>query len=595
MSPPAIKGGALSVARPSSGSGPDPSVTVKGLMAFRAGLATLLLVSAVISEAAGHNLENLATPFAAFGFGLLATVYLLTLIYGLLFTRLPPARHVGFSYVQIGIDLWLAALIVHATGGGHSGFFFLFFVDVVAVALLAERKGALWVTAASAVLLIGVCVLGYGRVLPPLPGQLVLPWEITGQELASRLVLNLAALLAVGVLAAMLAAQHRRVGERMTRNETRAEDLATLHENTIRCLTSGLVTLNLRGITTSANDAAGEILGVSARELEGGPLGERIVNLAALLEGLGERGTVRRAERSCVRPDGSQRSLGISIAPLSDHAGQLIGRVVHFQDLTDLRRMELAVERNERLAGIGRLAAAIAHEIRNPLASISGSVEVLRTMPGADPDSQHLIDIAVREVDRLNGLITDLLEYARPRTEERRPLDLGELVGEVITAFRREPRAAEQRVEVSFRARDAAWLEGAGGQLRQVIWNLLRNATEAMPKGGAIAIELGQERRPEHPRPDDPRHDDPPEVWLSVKDTGMGIAAADREHIFEPFFSTKKGGTGLGLATVARVVGDHHGEIELESEPGCGTTFHLRLPGCDAPPAAAPLLSPRGN
>jgi two-component system sensor histidine kinase PilS (NtrC family) len=247
--------------------------------------------------------------------------------------------------------------------------------------------------------------------------------------------------------------------------------------------------------------------------------------------------------------------------------------------------MELAVERNERLAGIGRLAAAIAHEIRNPLASISGSVEVLRTMPGADPDSQHLIDIAVREVDRLNGLITDLLEYARPRTEERRPIELGELVGEVITAFRREPRTAEQRVDVSFRTTEAAWLEGAGGQLRQVIWNLLRNATEAMPKGGAIAIELGQERRPE----------DVPEVWLSVKDTGMGIAAADREHIFEPFFSTKKGGTGLGLATVARVVGDHHGEIELESEPGCGTTFHVRLPGCEAPLPSSTLLPARRN
>lgn len=551
----------------------DPMATVKGLMVFRVGLATLLLASAVISEAASASLENLAGPFALFGFGLLGLVYLLSVVYGVLFRRLPADQHVRFAYVQIAIDLGLATLIVHATGGGQSGFFFLFFVDVVAVALLAERRGALVVTAASVALLVGVCVAGYLHLTHPVPGQLLLPWDMTGRELASRLALNIAALVAVGMLAAMLSAQHRRVGERLARHETRAEDLATLHENTIRCLTSGLVTLDTEGRVTTANEAAVEILGVSGAALVGRPLTDRIPGLGAVLVSLGDRGTIRRAERLCVRPDGAERNLGISVAPLSDHTGILIGRILHFQDLTDLRRMEMAVARNERLASIGRLAAAIAHEIRNPLASISGSVEVLRGMPGADPDSQRLIDIAVREVDRLNGLITDLLDYARPRSEDRRALDLGELAAEVVTAFGREARPPTQKLEVLLDTSGAVWVEAAGHQLRQVIWNLLRNAAEALPQGGRIDIQVALEPRPEQS----------PRALLRVSDTGLGIAASDREHLFEPFFSTKKGGTGLGLATVARIVGDHHGDIDVASEPGRGTTFSLRLPACATP------------
>jgi two-component system sensor histidine kinase PilS (NtrC family) len=281
--------------------------------------------------------------------------------------------------------------------------------------------------------------------------------------------------------------------------------------------------------------------------------------LAGVLSGLRKEGTLRRAEITAVRPDSSARNLGISAAPLSDHAGQIVGRVLHFQDLTELRRMQIKVERAERLAGIGRLAAGIAHEIRNPLASISGSMEMLKTSPGADEDSRQLMDIAVREVDRLNRLITDLLDYARPKTEERQRLDLGELVGEIVRASQQERRPG---IRLGLHATPEVMVEGASGQLRQVVWNLIRNAAEAMPDGGDLQVRVER---------------DGGSPVLVVSDTGAGIPKAHLERIFEPFYSTKVSGSGLGLATVARIVDDHRGHIDVESEPGRGTTFTVRF------------------
>ncbi len=536
--------------------------TLQYLMVFRVALATLLLGTVVITALGNGGVDSLSGPFARFGFGMLFATYLASVGYGIAFRRV---RHlIRFAYLQITGDLVLATLLIHATGGGQSPFFFLYFLDVVAVALLAQRRGAAVAAIASAVLMVAVSVAGYWRLLPLVPGQSWLPWEISRDDLAMRMALNGLALGAVGVLATHLAKQTRQAGERLTRHERYAGDLATLHENTIRSMTSGLVTLDLEGRVTSINEAGSEILGVPRVRLIGEPLEVHLPQLALLLLEAGPQGTVRRAEITALRDDGAVRSLGISAAPLADHTGGVIGRVIHFQDLTELRRMQLEVERAERLASIGRLAAGIAHEIRNPLASISGSIEMLKTTPGADADSRQLMDIAVREVDRLNRLITDLLEYARPRSEERRHLDLGEHAGEIVRAFEQERR---EKITVAVELPAGVIVEVAPGQLRQVLWNLIRNAADATAMstsgGGEIAICLSV---------------DGTRAALAIRDQGPGIPRDRVDRIFEPFYSTKTGGTGLGLATVARIVTDHGGTIDVASEPGQGATFTVRLP-----------------
>ncbi|HEX3694823.1 MAG TPA: ATP-binding protein [Polyangia bacterium] len=531
--------------------------TVKYLMLFRVALTTLLLVAVVSATVSQWGGEALSGPFPRFAFALLTTTYLASLVYALIFRRVrDPIR---FAYLQITVDLVLTSVLVHATGGGNSGFIFLYFVDVVAVALLAQRRGAAVVAASSAVLIVCTSLFGYEHWLPMVPGQTWFPWDIARGVLAVRLTLNVSALAAVGALATHLASQTRQAGERLTRHERYAGDLATLHENTIRSLTSGLVTLDLDGRVTSVNDAACEILGIPGVLLFGASLDTHLPALTGVLVGLRKEGTLRRGEITAVRPDSAVRNLGISAAPLSDSAGKIVGRVLHFQDLTELRRMQIKVERAERLASIGRLAAGIAHEIRNPLASISGSMEMLKTSPGADSDSRQLMDIAVREVDRLNRLITDLLDYARPRTEERQRLDLGELVSEIARAFQQERRLG---ITLTVAAEPDVSLEGASGQLRQVVWNLVRNAAEAMPSGGEIRVRVSKDSG--HP-------------LLIISDTGAGIHKAHLERIFEPFYSTKVSGSGLGLATVARIVDDHRGHIDVDSEPGRGTTFTVRF------------------
>ena len=542
----------------------DAVQTVTYLMLFRVAVATMLLLSVVVVALSLDSLETLYGPFGRFVFALLAMTYIATLAYALTLKRLN--HPIRFAYVQVAVDLALVSLLVHATGGAQSAYTFLYLIDVVAVALLPRRFGVVGVAAASALLMIVTSLIGYYRLVPALPGQTVFPWDLTRQELLFRLVVYLAGVVSVGALGSTLSTQTRRAGERLARHQQMAGDLALLHQNTIRCLSSGLVTVTLEGAITSINEAACDILGVTEFAALGQPLALRIPGLKPVLDEVGLVGSVRRHEVDAIRADGSVRRLGISATPLSDHTGQVIGRVIHFQDLTELRRMELAVQRSERLASIGRLAAGIAHEIRNPLASISGSVEVLKSLPGADTETRQLVDIAVREVDRLDRLISDLLDYARPRTEERQPLDLGEVASEIGKALEHERR--DRNITVVVDAEPGVGIDGASGQIRQVLWNLIRNAIDAMPAGGDLRMATSLEELSGGQR----------EAVLTVSDTGVGIPKEDLDRIFEPFFSTKPNGTGLGLATVARIVEDHRGNIDMHSDRGKGTTFTLRFP-----------------
>jgi len=535
------------------------------LMLVRAGLATVLMLSVVILALTVGSIDTLSSPFGRFVFGLLATTYLASLAYAISLSRIhDPIR---FADIQVGVDLVLVTLLVHATGGAQSGYTFLYLIDVVVVSALPKGFGAASVSVASALLYLCISMLGYFKIFPPITGQTVFPWDLTREELVFRIVIFLAGLISVGSLGVSLARQRRKVGERLAVQQQIVGDLASLHQDTIRCLSSGLVTTTLDGTITTMNDAACEILGFGHSPPLGQKLTRHIPRLGDVLAKAGAQGRVLRGEVDAIRSDGVERRLGLSATPLSDHSGNVTGRVIHFQDLTDLRQMEQAVARAERLAGIGRLAANIAHEIRNPLASISGSVEVLRRLPGADPETRNLVDIAVREVDRVNALITSLLDYARPRSEERQQLDLGELISDIAKIFEQERRAKDVQLQVH--GQPGVVVEAASGQMHQVLWNLLRNAVEAMPEGGTVYLAVGL------------KGTDPPQAILMVRDTGIGIATSDLDHIFEPFFSRKPDGTGLGLATTARIVEDHKGSIEVKSQLGRGTTFTIRLPALD--------------
>jgi two-component system, NtrC family, sensor histidine kinase PilS len=539
------------------------------LMLFRVVMITLVLGVTVALNVASP--AALAAPAQVILFAIIAVTYGLTLLYAYLLPRVKnPLRFADF---QLAGDLAITTVLVHVTGGAQSSYAFFYPLSIVGAAALRYRRGALVATLASTLLLVAISLAGWKQVLPTPPG--VTPWDVPAMVVVRELMLNVGACLAIGVLAGLLGGQLKQSGERLALSSVRAADLAAFNQNVVRCLSSGLLTIDTEGTVVTANEVAAEILDRRAESLAGRPLAELLPQLAPLVAGLAAGEWIRRREITTTRPGGGELALGASVSPLTDHRGETIGRIVSFQDLTQLRRMEAQVKRAERLAVVGGVAAAVAHEIRNPLASISGSIELLASSPQASADDRQLMDIVLREVDRLNGLIGELLDYARPRERATMRVELAPLVEETLHVFAQDRSQTDVAVRlVRGPGGGEAWIEGDPARLRQVIWNLVRNAAEALDGGGGEVVVTVSATRDE--------------VELVVADTGVGIAPEDQEHLFEPFFTRKARGTGLGLAIVHRVVTDHGGSVEVDSTPGRGTRMVVKLPLAAEPAKETP-------
>jgi two-component system sensor histidine kinase PilS (NtrC family) len=544
------------------------------LMLFRVVLVTLILGLTVAIHVGSP--QELQAPAQLLLFALIVVTYVLSLGYAYWLPRV--ARPLRFADAQLVGDLVITTVLVHTTGGAQSGYTFLYPLSIVGAATVRYRPGAAIVTGACVALFLATAVGGWLRLVPSPAGET--PWDLSGMMLARQLVLNIGACAAIGVLAAFLGDELARSGERLERQTARTLDLAALKEDIIRCLSSGLVTVDAAGRLMTCNAAAGDILGLHPDDALGRRAVDLVPELGPLLAGLRPGEALRRGEIRAVRADGTTLVLGVSASPLVDHTGEPLGRILNFLDLTELRRMETQVRNAERLAVIGGVAAAVAHEIRNPLASISGSIELLRTAP-VDAENRELMDIVLREVDRLNRLVTEMLDYARPRDPMALPIDLGAVLDETARVFAQDRGRTHIRVELDVAADAAATRVVADpAQLRQVVWNLLANAADAMPAGGTVTLGLAVAGG-----------------WadLTVADHGTGIGADDLEHIFEAFFTTKRAGTGLGLPTVHRIVTAHGGQVSVASEPGRGTTVTVRLRADQAAASAAAALAPQGE
>lgn len=534
---------------------------VRHLMLFR-----LVLITLVLAVTVGLSVDAPAEEPLHIGlYALMAVTFALTGVYALVLERVK--NPVRFADVQIAGDLALTTVLVHLTGGAQSGYVFFYPLSIISATLVRYRRGALIVSIAGATLYAAVSLLAWNRLLPEIQATSAHAWELPREVLIRTLVINGGAFAAVAVLAALLGRQLARTGGELVTARARAAQMTQLSEDIIRCLSSGLLAVDTKGIVGVHNEAAQEILGQPLGTAVGRPLGESLPEAAALLSELGSTGMIRRGELKVKSDGGRDLTLGVSISPLRDPDGTARGHLINFQDLTDLRHMELQVQRGQRLAVIGQLAASVAHELRNPLAAISGSIELLRTGPSADPEGRALMDIVLREVERLNGMVTDLLEYSRPRERVPAALDLAALVRDTVRVFENDRTHAGVTVTASLPDDECPVLADAD-QLRQVVWNLLRNAAQAMPEGGKIQVRVGRAR-------DEAGGD---LVELAVADDGVGIPAADLERIFDPFYTTKARGTGLGLAILHRVVTEHGGTIAVHSSPGQGTTMTIRLP-----------------
>lgn len=529
----------------------------RNLLVLRSGITFALLASAV----SVHFREPELILPGGFQFLYAAVV----LSYGWLLVRYAVwgSRDLSapFHLLQALVDVAFVSIIVFATGMFDSVFAFMYIVVILLGSLEMYLKGALlWAVLSSAAYVALLFLQMKGVVVPP--GA-----EAGGITLAQILrpsITNSIGFLLTGVLSGILGEDIRRTRMQMRDREDVLQELERFHKYVVENIPSGILSSDTAGRVTLINDTACAILGVDKRQVTGKPMGEVFqgVDLAVPRP----ESQLPRPEIPFRRPDGTEIFLGFSSSPMRDPEGNLIGNVVIFQDLTPVKQMEERVRVADRLAVMGEMAAGLAHEIRNPLASIAGSSQMLREIPEIPEISRPLLDIIGRESVRLNNLISDFLAYTRPSLRDVGPVEMSELAREIAEAVS-TGEARDAGVEVEPPAGGSFPVRGDAELLRQVLWNLVRNAVQATPRGGTVRIRLEPQVRHREPY-----------VVVSVSDPGAGIDPAHLGKIFNPFFTSKEGGTGLGLAISQRIVQFHKGFIEVRSAPGSGSTFAVFLP-----------------
>ena len=328
----------------------------------------------------------------------------------------------------------------------------------------------------------------------------------------------------------------------------------------------GLLTVDNQGTITSFNQAAESILHLNSEDARGRLsriLPRQLWELTSRLSG--PRKSIQQ-EIDCSLPDGKVIPMDISISSFEDDTGAIWGQIVLFRDLTEVRGLQREIETNRRLASIGMLAAGVAHEIRNPLSSIKGFVTYFKERYRNHPEDQKTAEIMIQEVDRLDRVITQLLEFARPLAIQKKRTPLQILINHSLQMIETQAQEKNIEIEKSFASEPLEAVVDPD-RMSQVLLNLYLNAMQSMEgKGGLLTVSLSREKGPQ------------PSVKISVKDTGTGIAKEDLDHVFDPYFTTKQSGTGLGLAIVHKIIESHQGEIRVESEPGHGTTVSFYLP-----------------
>jgi two-component system sensor histidine kinase PilS (NtrC family) len=457
------------------------------------------------------------------------------------------------SLLQVITDLVMVTLVVYATGGVDSSLNFLYPLVIIVACILLPRTWAYLTGALAFILYVTVLELTYYEFIPSYstthPGL---------GALQAIIFVNLFGYLAVAYLAGLLAAKLRQVDVKLTHTRGALEDLQALHENIIQSISGGLITTGLDGYVTLVNTAAQKLLERPESNLLGHPVDQLFLDPLPSVGSERAHGEVR-----FVASNGFCKTLRVMATALAVPGRKTIGYVYTFDDLTEIRRLERDLRIQDRLAAVGRLAAAIAHEIRNPLTSIAGSVSMLSGIADLSHEHRQLLQIVMRESERLNGIITDFLAYSRGKQYQFSTVDLLPLIEDTLTLL--EHRLVAQNTGIRIERRygfSQAFTLADGDKIKQVFWNFCENAVRAMTSGGVLTVSLEQ------------IGDD----WqINFADTGPGMSRQLVEKIFEPFQSQFEGGTGLGLAIVYQIVQAHEGKVWARSKVGEGSVFVLRL------------------
>ncbi len=536
---------------------------LKILMVLRIALITLFLVSSILFQIRFANREVPAFYL------LVVSVYFITIIYALLINRVENLKL--FAYIQLIGDLIIESVLVYITGGIESSFSFTYIITIIYASIMLYRRGGYVIAGISSILYGGLIDLYYYGFF-----EVSHPSVLSSAETFYKVFLHVLFFFVVAFLSGGLAESLRQTGEILKEKDTDLVELQTFYKNVAQSMSSGLLTTDLKGHITSFNRAAEDITGYFFEEVKG-KIWHEIFNLEEIKSVFSKLEMLRipfRFDGNYIRKDSTKLALGITISSLKNESGETTGAIGIFQDLTKIKEMEDDIKKKEKLAMVGELAAGMAHEIRNPLASLSGSMQILRGESTLSGENKKLLEIALRETEKLNRIISDFLTYARPTPLNKKRCDINRLLNDAVTLLRNS-KEYQKEIKISTNLDGKKLIKEIDpNQMSQVFWNLSINAIQAMPEGGELIITSKKKARKGRGYEESEKD----YIEITFKDTGNGINPVVKDKIFYPFFTTKDKGSGLGLAIVHRIIEDHKGEIKVESKLNEGSRFIIHLP-----------------
>ncbi|HVO83515.1 MAG TPA: ATP-binding protein [Syntrophobacteria bacterium] len=545
---------------------------IKRLMFIRLIFATFLLIAGAVVQWRAYLSFSSTTILSLYI--LTGIIYFLTVCYAVVLPRLKDLRF--FGYLQLVLDVVFVTALIYVTGGIESTFSFLYILTIINAAIMLYRRGGMLIASASSILYGALLDLQYFGIILPFSPRLPALVSYTSGYYFYTILMNISAFYIVAFLSSYLAEELRRSSVKLQAKQYDLEQLELLNRNIVQSINTGIITLDNFLKVTYVNRAAENISGLKSQEMEGREIGEIFPDIIPFLRPKDPSWASRttkptRHEFRFRRRDEATIHLGFSQSVLKDPHGREFGLILIFQDLTELRRMEEQVRRMDRLAVVGELAAGIAHEIKNPLASLSGSIQVLRDELHLEPVHRRLMDIVLREAERLNSLVYEFLLFSKPAKAVEGSVDVSQVINDTLVVLQNSPEMAKT-IELRKVLTEGLRIRIDPQQLQQVIWNLMLNAVQEMKGGGTLSIVTavhsgtdGSEGEKRFGR-------------ISISDTGPGIPPENQDKIFGPFFTSKETGTGLGLTIVHRIVENYRGKIFLRSDHQNGTTFVLDFP-----------------
>lgn len=539
---------------------------LRRLMLLRVIVVTFLLGIAAFIQVKGS--QALQPEIFAPIYSIIIATYILSFLYVL---SLKVITNVKINvYIQGLCDVTIITVLVYVTGGINSVYSALYSLVIIYSALFLARKGGLVIASASSLFFGVLITLSYHHVLPPLYGSAADSSFGAGYVL-SRVFIHITSFYIVAFLVSFVVEQEKRSRTLLTEKETEFDQLDLLYKSIIEDVNAGIVTVDLKGRIKSFNRTAEEICGYLFSQVEDRPIDAIFPGFSEIREGMKktqrEGEPIKRGEIIISDRQGNDIVLGFSDSYLIGSRGERIGDIVIFQDLTATKEMEKEIEKSKNLALFGEVAAGLAHEIRNPLTALSGSIQLLKRNLDLDKTDKRLMEIVLRGREQLENLISNFLLLARPMVADREEIDANEIIKDVMESLRySEDWQENTKVETDFC--DKAYLSGNKTEVKQMLWNLILNAFQAMADGGTLKIETSVTDSVKGKK------------YLDIRiiDTGCGIEQDKESKVFTPFFTTKERGTGLGLAIANRIVENHGGELRIKSNVGKGTTCTISFP-----------------